>query len=185
MTAAGIGADLRARRLAVGLSQERLAVMAGTSAATVRRIEAGQIAPRETTLRAITAALAAAEAAADEAAHWVEVEDHHDAGIRWRTHRGKDWQRMDTGSRAPEWRDVSDERVPEGVWLAWERQTGRIGAVTETVMRRCADGSPRVTLIAEAGGKRWLQDDEGRTVPLAADESAEEATAECWPGEPR
>lgn len=53
-------ADLRARRLAVGLTQERLAVMAGTSAATVRRIEAGQIAPRETTLRAIAAALARA-----------------------------------------------------------------------------------------------------------------------------
>ena len=58
MTAA---ADLRARRLAVGLTQERLAVMAGISAAALRRIERGEAKPQTTTLRAITAALALAE----------------------------------------------------------------------------------------------------------------------------
>ena len=63
MSAAGICATLRARRLAVGLTQERLAVMAGISSAALRRIERGEAAPQETTLRAITAALAAAEAA--------------------------------------------------------------------------------------------------------------------------
>ena len=57
MTAA---ADLRARRLAVGLTQERLAVMAGISAAALRRIERGEATPQRATMRAITAALARA-----------------------------------------------------------------------------------------------------------------------------
>lgn len=55
--------DIRERRIQAGLTQEQLAVYAGTTAKTVASVERGASAQR-TTLAAIEAALTEAEAGA-------------------------------------------------------------------------------------------------------------------------
>ena len=56
--------SFKARRIALGLSQEKLAHLAGISLGSYALIEAGKRDPRDSTVRRIRAALAAAEAAA-------------------------------------------------------------------------------------------------------------------------
>lgn len=54
--------ELKARRQALGLSREALgAIAGGVSSATVRRAERGEVRPHPRTLRALLAALDAAE----------------------------------------------------------------------------------------------------------------------------
>jgi transcriptional regulator with XRE-family HTH domain len=56
------GTVLERRRLALGLSRERLAAAAGDfSAATIKRVERGEVKPQPSTLAAILAALNRAE----------------------------------------------------------------------------------------------------------------------------
>lgn len=56
--AATLGALLRAERLAAGYSTRRLARAVGCSRSTIRRLQAGQLRPREVTLRYLASVLA-------------------------------------------------------------------------------------------------------------------------------
>lgn len=57
MTLAPVGARVRAARVAAGLNQEALAVVAGISRATIERVENERGRVRRTTIEAIAAAL--------------------------------------------------------------------------------------------------------------------------------
>jgi transcriptional regulator with XRE-family HTH domain len=72
-------AQLRAARALAGWSREHLAEAAGTTERTIARIEAGETAPRGTTVAAIRAALEAAG---------VEFTNGDAPGVRLRKRRG-------------------------------------------------------------------------------------------------
>lgn len=57
MPTAPVGPDLRAARVAAGLTIDQLAVSAGIGSATVERIEHGRVTPHRSTLLALALAL--------------------------------------------------------------------------------------------------------------------------------
>lgn len=66
MALSPVGLELRAARVAAGLSIEQLAVRAGVSGATVERIEHGRVTPHRSTLLALGLALSNVQRAGSE-----------------------------------------------------------------------------------------------------------------------